>query len=81
ELLELAASLQRELQSWCDPKPFRPHLTLARRRAECARFVPADVSREWLVTEFELIRSELRSAGPEYQTLQCFDLTSSGNTT
>ena len=74
ELPELAAMLHEDLKQWCDPKPFRPHLTLARRRADHARFVQATVGRQWDVTSFELIKSELKAAGPVYTVLHTFDL-------
>ncbi len=74
ELPILAQSLHEDLKPWCDPKPFRPHLTLARRKAEHARFVQVAVDREWLVNSIELIRSELKPSGPVYTVMRSFPL-------
>ena len=72
QLPEIAALLQESLKAWCDPKPFHPHLTLARRRADHARFVLARIDRTWVVDHLELVQSILTARGPEYSVVSRF---------
>lgn len=67
---------------WFDPKPFRPHVTLARlsapdrtgrwpgeetgRREELWRTLDSGISDPWPVAEVALVRSRLGRGGPEY---------------
>ncbi|GAA5335078.1 MULTISPECIES: RNA 2',3'-cyclic phosphodiesterase [Thermus] len=55
-------------------KPFKPHITLARRKAPAPRVPPVVFGLEWPVTEFALVRSELRPKGPVYTILEKFPL-------
>ncbi|GAB5603195.1 RNA 2',3'-cyclic phosphodiesterase [Thermus sp. FJN-A] len=55
-------------------RPFKPHITLARRKAPAPRVPPVVFGLEWPVTEFALVRSELRPKGPVYTILEKFPL-------
>lgn len=55
-------------------KPFKPHITLARRKAPAPRVPPVVFGLEWPVTEFALVRSELRPKGPVYTVVEKFPL-------
>ncbi|TBH20529.1 RNA 2',3'-cyclic phosphodiesterase [Thermus thermamylovorans] len=55
-------------------KPFKPHITLARRKAPAPRVPPVVFGLEWPVAEFALVRSELRPKGPIYTLLEKFPL-------
>jgi len=55
-------------------KPFKPHITLARRKAPAPRVPPVVFGLEWPVTEFALVRSELKPKGPVYTILEKFPL-------
>lgn len=55
-------------------KPFKPHITLARRKAPAPRVPPVVFGVEWPVTEFALVRSELKPRGPVYTILEKFPL-------
>lgn len=55
-------------------KPFKPHVTLARRKAPAPRVPPVVFGLEWPVSEFALVRSELRPKGPVYTILEKFPL-------
>ncbi|WP_298628022.1 RNA 2',3'-cyclic phosphodiesterase [uncultured Thermus sp.] len=55
-------------------KPFKPHITLARRKAPAPRVPPVVFGLEWPVTEFALVRSELKPKGPVYTILERFPL-------
>ncbi|SRR6266436_2933130 len=84
------ASLHRELEDECEgvgfahePRPFRPHLTIARirnpRGARRLVQVHKEISfdRETvLVSHLALIRSELRSAGSRHTVIACLPFSS-----
>ena len=57
-----------------DEKPFSPHVTLLR-KAKCRREAsPDEVSLEWQVDSFALIRSDTLQTGPEYARLGTWPL-------
>ncbi|BAW01839.1 2'-5' RNA ligase [Thermus thermophilus] len=55
-------------------KPFKPHITLARRKAPAPRVPPVLFGLEWPVEGFALVRSELKPKGPVYTVLEKFSL-------
>ncbi|SDE80374.1 2'-5' RNA ligase [Thermus arciformis] len=55
-------------------KAFKPHITLARRKAPAPRVPPVVFGLSWPVREFALVRSELRPRGPIYTILEKFPL-------
>ncbi len=57
-----------------DAKPFKPHITLARRKAPAPRVGPVLFGQAWWVDHFALVRSELRPRGPIYTILERFPL-------
>lgn len=56
-----------------DPRPFQPHLTLAR-KVTARLDLAAPESVLWMPADFVLVSSETRSSGPVYQVLQCWPL-------
>ncbi|WP_337843939.1 RNA 2',3'-cyclic phosphodiesterase [Thermus sp.] len=69
----LAEALRAELGD-PDPKPFKPHITLARKKGPAPRVPPVVFGLSWPVEEFALVRSELRPKGPVYTILERFPL-------
>lgn len=57
-----------------DPKPFVPHITLARKKGPAPRVGPVVFSLEFPVEEFALVQSLLKPKGPEYKILERFPL-------
>jgi 2'-5' RNA ligase len=74
EISSLAAFFRDELGSLTDQKKFRPHLTLARRRAERARKDLRKIRADWLVSSFTLFKSTLTDSGPRHEVVQSFSL-------
>lgn len=56
-----------------DPRPFQPHLTLAR-KVTARLDLAAPESVLWTPADFVLVSSETRSSGPVYQVLQRWPL-------
>ena len=54
-----------------DRRPYRPHLTLARKVARLERKGPI-APLEWPVTDFALVESISSSAGSRYEPLACY---------
>ncbi|WP_183988326.1 RNA 2',3'-cyclic phosphodiesterase [Deinobacterium chartae] len=73
-LAELSAALQHDLDLPFDPKPFKAHVTLARKKGPAPRVPPITFDLEWEVRSFALIHSTLHKSGPEYRTLSTFRL-------
>jgi len=55
-------------------RAFKPHITLARRKAPAPRVPPLVFGLTWPVSEFALVRSELKPRGPVYTILEKFPL-------
>jgi 2'-5' RNA ligase len=56
-------------------RAFKPHITLARRKAPAPRVPPVVFGLTWPVSEsFALVRSELKPRGPVYTILERFPL-------
>ena len=55
-------------------RAFKPHITLARRKAPAPRVPPVVFGLTWPVEAFALVRSELRPKGPVYTILERFPL-------
>jgi 2'-5' RNA ligase len=55
-------------------RAFKPHITLARRKAPAPRVPPLVFGLSWPVSEFALVRSELKPWGPVYTILERFPL-------
>lgn len=62
---DLRAGLQRAAVAF-DPKPFLPHVTLAR---QVLSATPADCDLRWPVHEFALMRSSPSPGGSRYQAI------------
>lgn len=85
-LIEIADVLETELRSMgfaADPKPFHPHVTLARVRnrptAELAALFTEHETTDFgqvQVNDVRLFSSELRPEGPKYTVLRVAELTS-----
>jgi len=56
-----------------DARPFRSHLTLARRLRRCPRF-PVITPIEWVVRDFVLVESHTGPGGAEYHVLRRWPL-------
>jgi len=55
-------------------RAFKPHITLARRKAPAPRVPPVVFGFTWPVEAFALVRSELKPKGPVYTILERFPL-------
>jgi 2'-5' RNA ligase len=55
-------------------RAFKPHITLARRKAPAPRVPPVVFGLTWPVESFALVRSELKPRGPVYTILEKFPL-------
>lgn len=73
-LVPLAGQLQKEVRDWADPKPFRAHLTLARRKLDGATFQALHFDHSWMVESFDLVRSRLAAGGAEHAIVRTFRL-------
>ncbi|MFN8509490.1 MAG: RNA 2',3'-cyclic phosphodiesterase [Deinococcaceae bacterium] len=73
-LLALSSDLRAQLTVPFENQPFKPHITLARKKGPAPRMEPILFSMGWTVRSFELIQSTLHKSGPEYQTLKKFRL-------
>jgi len=74
----LAADLAKALRMWGlqpDPKPFVPHVTLARKIVKPGKTGELHTL-HWQVREFALLRSLMHARGSEYQPLAFWPLTS-----
>jgi 2'-5' RNA ligase len=69
----LAASLRASLGAE-EEGPFKPHVTLARKKGPAPRPGPLVFDRPWQVSELSLVRSVLRSVGPAYEIVERFPL-------
>jgi len=74
KLIPLAARLQKGLEQWADPKPFRPHLTIARRKVEAASFQKMRFTHSWPVDRFDLMKSTLGGGPAEHSVVMAFSL-------
>jgi RNA 2',3'-cyclic 3'-phosphodiesterase len=78
----LAANLAAELAKPSnDLEPFKPHITLARKKGSSPRPPPVVLDLEFAVTKFALVKSTLTAAGPAYQILEEFSLEPASNLT
>ena len=57
-----------------DDKPFKAHVTLARKKGPAPRVPPKVFDLAWTAARLELIKSVLHKSGPEYETVSHFDL-------
>lgn len=57
-----------------EDKPFKAHITLARKKGPAPRLEPIIFTLEWDAEEFVLIESQLHKSGPEYRTVKQFKL-------
>jgi 2'-5' RNA ligase len=76
DLLALVRALSEALRD-CgyepDPRPFRAHLTLARRLRRCPRF-PSLTPIDWAVNDFVLVESHTGAGGAQYEILRRWQL-------
>ena len=72
ELEELAGKIRSQLQVEFDDKPFKPHITLARKKGPAPRVSPKLWDLSWDAGAFTLIHSTLRKTGPIYDTVSTF---------
>jgi RNA 2',3'-cyclic 3'-phosphodiesterase len=70
----LAAELAKPSRDPEKPEPFKPHITLARKKGSSPRPPPVVLDLEFSVTKFALVKSTLTSAGPAYQILEEYSL-------
>jgi RNA 2',3'-cyclic 3'-phosphodiesterase len=71
----LAEALRDRLEGViADAEPFKPHVTLARKKGSSPRPPPIVIGLEFPVTRFALVESSLSKSGPQYKILETFDL-------
>ena len=76
ELLELVQALNEIAGLFdvkLDPRPYRPHITLARKASEAIELDFAPIS--FIADEFVLMQSQSTDTGPVYKPLYCWPLT------
>jgi 2'-5' RNA ligase len=59
-------------------RPFKPHVTLARRLPRCPRAGPLAPPLAWTVSHFCLVRSDTRPKGAHYEILRVWALKATG---
>ncbi|WP_027481847.1 RNA 2',3'-cyclic phosphodiesterase [Deinococcus pimensis] len=57
-----------------DDKPFKAHVTLARKKGPAPRVAPRTFDLEWEARNVQLVRSVLHKTGPEYDTVGTYRL-------
>lgn len=72
ELPELAQALRAALKVEFDDKPFKSHITLARKKGPAPRVSPIVWDLGWEAGAFSLIESTLHKSGPSYDTVSIF---------
>lgn len=81
ELAQLQEQVQRVVKPFAmyDPRPYKPHLTLARfehlpkeQGFKLQRFVKTRIERKWKAEEFVLYKSTITSGGPVYTVVKRF---------
>ena|GEM_PF-125591 len=70
----LSSDLRGGLALSFEDKPFKAHITLARKKGPAPRLEPIIFTLEWDAEEFVLIESQLHKSGPEYRTVKQFKL-------
>lgn len=70
----LASGLRAALPGLGDAKPFKAHITLARRKGPAPRVGPVVLDREFAVRRISLVQSELFPKGSLYHVLREFEL-------
>ena len=70
----LSSDLRGGLTLPFEDKPFKAHITLARKKGPAPRLEPLIFTLEWDAEEFVLIESQLHKSGPEYRTVKGFKL-------
>jgi len=74
-LIDLAQSLLGKLKGYGDEKPFRSHLTLARKREGTKEAPPKkEFTDTWMVKSFDLIQSTLTGTGAIHKVVRVFSL-------
>lgn len=73
ELDELAASLRARLLVPFDDKPFKAHVTLARKKGPAPRLSPKVFDLAWDARRLVLFQSVLHKSGPQYDTVSHFN--------
>ena len=71
----ISSELRSGLTLPFEDKPFKAHITLARKKGPAPRLEPMIFPLEWEAEEFVLIESQLHKSGPEYRTIKKFSLT------
>ncbi|AFZ68166.1 RNA 2',3'-cyclic phosphodiesterase [Deinococcus peraridilitoris] len=82
QLDDLAQQVRSRLKVPFDDKPFKAHITLARKKGPAPRVAPRqwdDLA--WDVADFSLVHSTLTKAGPIYEAVRTFKLTGSPKVT
>lgn len=75
EIDELAQRVRSALRVPQDDKPFKAHVTLARKKGPAPRVAPLVYDLAWEVKGFTLMKSTLHKTGPEYEVTSRFKLT------
>jgi len=70
----LAVGLRAALSDLDDAKPFKAHITLARRKGPAPRVGPVVLDQSFEVRKISLVRSELSPKGSLYRVLREFEL-------
>lgn len=73
-LVPLAATLQKDLAAWADSRPFKPHLTIARRKGGRATHHAMQFAQTWTVDAFDLMQSSLAASGATHTVVKTFRL-------
>ena len=71
---ELAQGLKTALPDFADAKPFKPHVTLARKKGPAPRVAPVVFDLEFPVRKLALVESRLSPRGPSYEIVETFPL-------
>jgi RNA 2',3'-cyclic 3'-phosphodiesterase len=71
----ISSELRSGLTLPFEDKPFKAHITLARKKGPAPRLEPMTFPLEWEAQEIVLIESQLHKSGPEYKVVKKFPLT------
>lgn len=81
EVMALERALRNELQAArfeIDPRPYRPHLTVARKVSRPPRNLSLDGSVDWFNERFALVESVTERQGARYEVLESWTLGPAG---
>ncbi len=73
-LKKLSNELKEQLSEFVDPKPFKAHLTIARKKGDILSFPESIPEFSWQAKSFKLIQSKLNSNGASHSIIREFQL-------